>query len=173
MDTLERINQLLALVDEITAEKYAIAEGPKWEQFCQLDAEIAGECEYLGARMQSYGFAVRSGTSRVPFGFVKIPRGMTNLGWRVEAPEEWRQAMRGLKATVRIALERQIDPHDIATAKTQGAIADFADEEFRERPSERSIQKWLAEGSLRSRRRGQLWEFSKSDLRTLVLGKSD
>ena len=174
MDTLKKIARMLEIIDSAGPYGYYLCDGAEWEEFAQLDAEVCGECNYLGVSMPKYSISVQHNSSPpVAFGFVAIARSITNLGWTIRPREEWRQAMRGLQAAVRVALERRIDAADIATAKTQPDIANYAKANFGKRPSERSIQNWIADRSLRAQLRGQLWEFSKSDLRTLVLGKSE
>ena len=173
MDTLKKIARLVEIIDSATPHGLYLCEGPDWEEFMRLDGELCGECNYLGVSMPKYSILVTGGTTPVEFGFVAVARSLTNLGWTIRPRPEWRQAIRGLEASVRVALERQIDSADIATAKSHREIAEYAKGKFGKKPSERSIQNWIADKSLRARTRGQLWEFSRSDLQTLVLGKSE
>jgi hypothetical protein len=65
--------------------------------------------------------------------------------------------------------EPSIPPEDCASCRTLDDIAEYAKKEFGHKPSTRSIQNWKESGSLRVKKRGSLWDFSRSDLKNLVV----
>jgi hypothetical protein len=88
----------------------------------------------------------------------------------------------GLAAEVLALLQRAIEsarqellilPDDMASRRTLGEVAEYAEEHFGHSPSQRAIQIWRDDGSLRMRRRGRLWDFSHSDLEALVRRPGD
>jgi hypothetical protein len=170
MDTTDRIDRLLSEVERMIATGELIDDMSKLEELCRLDAEICGECNYLGVAMQSFDFV---GERARFYGFTQIPYARCGGGWDFIKSEHWEQAMRGLREAVRIGIERLIDPADKAMAKSHAKMTEYALEHFGKKCSERSIQHWIDDKSLRVVQRGQIWEFSVSDLRTCVLGRSD
>jgi len=62
----------------------------------------------------------------------------------------------------------EIARDDLRTCGTLKEIVAYAEEHFGHRPSKRSLQNWTKSGALRYVRRGKLWDFSHSDLESLV-----
>jgi len=169
VETVEKIDQIIEIVERLHDEGCLIDDLSEIEELRTLDAEICGECSYLGVAMP--GFLLK-GDAGLRFGFTEIPYVQCSGGWDLIPAPQWTQAMRGLRASVGHALRQQIELTDIATAKSHAQIVAYAEQHFQKKPSERSIQNWIDDDSLRARKRGQLWEFSISDLRTLVMGRS-
>ena len=166
MELLAAIDRLIEIVKELDKTQKQTPPSAEGTELPDLDATICAHCTQLQVTMPDYDI----GSDPHIFGFTRIPYCADMSEWGYNADADWLHAMRCLRASCVIALKKVIFPGDLT--RTQGEIAAFAESNFGEKPEERTIRKWIGNGSLRAHVRGSLWDFSISDLEALVTGHS-
>lgn len=117
-------------------------------------------------------------------GYLRVPAHEWRHGFSIAISPSWALAMQSLRSALQARVnanpdeeeaiaepptgrEFDVPMEDRITARSQRRIQEIATKEFGGKASLKSIQNWIKDGSLRTRQRGQLIEFSRSDLREL------
>ncbi|MEX2287743.1 MAG: hypothetical protein WD648_11680 [Planctomycetaceae bacterium] len=83
-------------------------------------------------------------------------------------PSQITPATQARKSDLGGADDVRLPPNELVKVRTINDIALYAEREFGWRPARSTLNHWIKNKSLRARRRGKIWEFSRSDLEALV-----
>lgn len=165
MNLVKQIDKLVSLVESKSQQDLTDEDT---REVHDLSTEIAVHCSRLGLNdfLDQLEATTRHGKGPL---HVPIDTRALNAPPHFCLLEKWMPAIHNLQKAVEVAAVPTLAPDDLGKAKFKTGIADFAEKRWGQTADEKSIAKWINNGALRAEQRGDLWEFSISDLKVLVL----